>query len=205
MPRKRRKQQLKPVCVCSRSALKLILKGLVVDGVDGDTVSVVIRKGGTPLKVRLYDIDAPQMDQEYGKESKDALTTRVLGKVIFVDIVGVDKFGRQVGILYNGSQRQSFNKELVELGLAYNWPRYGMLYGGNNAQVRARKKRVGIWKHFGGEVRPWSHRHGSDQTPMEYMQAKNEAEALAKIANKQMESEFSARPVPPAQESQAAA
>ena len=40
---------------------------------------------------------------------------------------------------------------------------------------------------------------------MEYMLAKNDAEALAKLANKQTESEFSARPVPPVEESQAAA
>ena len=40
---------------------------------------------------------------------------------------------------------------------------------------------------------------------MEYMPAKNDAETLAKLANKQTESEFRARTVPPVQESQAAA
>ena len=132
-----------------------------------------------------------------------------LGKVLYLDIRCVDRYGRQVGVLHKGKPRNSFHKLMVELGFAYNWPKYGMLWGGYNAQNRARQLRVGIWQRFGGEVRPWSHRHGSDQTPMEYMHAKAEADALAKQTNKQTdretESEFGARPVPPAQESQAAA
>ena len=176
---------------------------------DGDTLKAIAKKGEEPFKIRLHGIDAPELDQEYGKESRDLLAALVEGKVVFVDIVDVDCYGRQVGILHPGNPRESVNKALVEVGLAYYWPKYGMLRGGCNAQKRGRRLRVGIWQRFGGEVRPWSHRHGSDQTPMEYMQAKNEAEALTKQMNKQTdretESEFGVRPVPPAQESQAAA
>ena len=49
------------------------------------------------------------------------------------------------------------------------------------------------------------HRSTLGAWQMEYMPAKNDAETLAKVANKQTESEFSARPVRPVQESQAAA
>ena len=156
------------------NALVLILKVLVADVIDGDTVKVAIRKGATPMKIRLHGIDAPELDQDFGPESKGVLEKMVLGKTVMLDIVGVDRFGRQVGILYRKSPKNSFNKLLVELGMAYNWPRYGMLDGGNNAQVRARKKRDGIWQRFGGEVRPWSHRHGGTQTPIEYTKAKLE-------------------------------
>ena len=39
---------------------------------------------------------------------------------------------------------------------------------------------MGIWARFGGDVRPWSFRHGGTETPIEFVKAKNEAEAKAK-------------------------
>ena len=171
-----------------RNPLTVRLKVKVVDVVDGDTVKVITRRRGNPLKVRLHGIDAPELDQDHGQESRDALAKMVESKVILVDILCVDRYQRQVGILHKGNPRNSFNKLMVELGFAYNWNTYGMLWGGHNAQVRARRKRVGIWQTFGGEVRPWSHRHGGTQTPIEYTKAKLEqaenekAEYKARIA-----------------------
>ena len=83
-----------------------------------------------------------------------------------------DFYGRRVGVLYERTWKWSINKEMIERGLAYNWPSYGMLYGGDRAQRRARAKRIGLWERFGGEVRPWSHRHGGTQTPLEFMEEK---------------------------------
>ena len=159
-------------------ALRLRIK--VTEVVDGDTVRAISKKGEEPFKIRLHGIDAPELDQLYGEESRDLLAALVEGKVIFVDIVDVDYYGRQVGILHAGNPRQSVNKLMVELGLAYNWPKYGRLWGGHNAQKRARSKRIGLWQRFGGEVRPWSHRHGGTQTPIEYTKAKLEAGDKAK-------------------------
>ena len=154
----------------------------VVAVTDGDTVSVIPKGGKESMKVRLHGIDAPELDQEFGVESRDKLVALLNGKSVFVDILCVDRYGRQVGILHSGNPRQSFNKEMVEEAMAYNWPRYGMLYGDNNAQVRARKARVGIWARFGGEVRPWSFRRGGTETPIEFAKAKKleKAEAKAK-------------------------
>ena len=135
---------------------------------DGDTV-VVAREDGVALRVRLHGIDAPELDQLWGPESRDVLAALVLGQTLFLDVLDRDRYGRTVGILHGGDPRQSVNKEMVERGMAYNWPRYGRLWGGNNAQIRARKKRVGLWERFGGHVRPWSHRHGGTQTPIEFM------------------------------------
>jgi len=163
-----------------RNPLIIRLKVLVVSVTDGDTVKVKVKKNSDPIKIRLHGIDAPEMDQDYGPESKEALEKMVLNKVVYLDIVGVDRFGRQVGILHRKTQRNSFNKLLVELGMAYNWPTYGRVYGGHNAEERARSKRIGIWTRFGGEVRPWMHRHGSNETPIEYTKRKIEETEQAK-------------------------
>lgn len=180
-----------------RNPLTLRLKVLVVDVTDGDTVKVIVKEGGTSFKIRLHGIDAPELDQEYGPESKEALSKMVLGRVILVDILCVDRYRRQVGILHKGKPRKSFNKLKVELGFAYNWPKYGMLWGGHNAQRIARKKRLNLWSQFGGEVRPWSHRHGGTETPIEFKkrkireteQAKAKREARIKAALEAMQAQ----------------
>ncbi len=148
------------------------LRMAVVAVPDGDTVVVVA--DGIALRVRLHGIDAPELDQPWGPESRDALAALVLGRRLILDVLDLDRYGRTVGILHGGDPRRSVNKEMVERGMAYNWPRYGMLYGGNNAQRRARSKRVGLWERFGGHVRPWSHRRGGTQTPIEFMKASKE-------------------------------
>ena len=163
-----------------RNALVIRLPVEVVAVSDGDTVRVIPRGGNAPFKVRLHGIDAPEISQPFGEESRDKLAALLAGKSIFVDILCVDRYGRQVGILHEGNPRQSFNKQMVEEGMAYNWTTYGRVFGGNNAQVRARKKRAGIWARFGGEIRPWSHRRGGTETPIEFVKAKAEAEAKAK-------------------------
>ena len=68
---------------------------------------------------------------------------------------------------------------MVEEGMAYNWQIW-MLYGGNNAQVRARKARVGIWARFGGEVRRGLSAWGTE-TPIEFAKAKKLEKAEPKL------------------------
>ena len=111
-----------------RNPLILRLKVKVVSVTDGDTVKVIVKKNGKPLKIRLHGLDAPELDQEYGPESKIALEKMVLNKVVYVDILCVDRYGRQVGILHRKTQRNSFNKLLIELGFAYDWPKYGRVW-----------------------------------------------------------------------------
>lgn len=163
---------------------------------DGDTVHAVLEGATEPVKVRLGGIDAPEMDQEYGPESKALLERLALGKQLNLHVICTgsnldcpggdactctDIYGRLVGVLSEGSWRQSINKRLVEAGLAYDWPRYGLLEGCHNAQRRARSKRVGVWARFGGEVRPWSHRHGGELTPMEFMKTKGKGEEAEEV------------------------
>ena len=169
------------------------LQVLVVSVTDGDTVKVVIEgEDPPPFKVRLHGIDAPEKYQVYGKESTEALSRIVEGKSVTLDVFGVDRYGRTVGVLHDGDWKHSFNKELVEMGLAYNWPTYGMLWGGDKAQRRARAKRVGIWARFGGEIRPWSWRHGGGQTPTEYVKAKMEAAEAGRIKRREIEARVEA-------------
>ena len=148
------------------------LRVMVTSVRDGDTVYVLLDSDNTPRKIRLHGIDAPELDQEYGPESREALATLALNKSLYLDALSYDCYGRIVGVLYEKDWRRSVNKAMIELGMAYDWPRYGRVFGGHNAQKRARSKRLGLWQRFGGEVRPWTHRQGGTQTPIEFTKAK---------------------------------
>ena len=59
----------------------------VVSVTDGDTVHVIPEGETEPLKVRLGGIDAPEMNQPYGEESKNLLTILALGRSLTLDVV----------------------------------------------------------------------------------------------------------------------
>ena len=142
-------------------ALTLRLPAEVVEVVDGDTVLVIVKGGNNPFKIRFHGIDAPKLDQQYGQKSKDKLAALLAGKDIFVDILCVDRYRRQVGSCIGGTRTSPSTKSLSNVGSPITSP---------NMECSG----VGIWARFGGEIRPWSHRHGGTQTPIEY---KKEREA----------------------------
>ena len=124
--------------------------------VDGDTVRV-FRNGflrslfsGDPIVVRLYGMDAPESEQKFGKES-----TRELRKMLRrrrglkLEVQDYDRYERLVGLLYYGSagRTKSLNFLMVENGWAHAYTRYGGRdLGFQEAEDRAKVKKIGIWK-----------------------------------------------------------
>jgi micrococcal nuclease len=89
----------------------------VIVVLDGDTV-LVLRKGG-PMKIRLAEIDAPEMAQPFGLASRNTLAEKVLHKQVWVSTLAVDKYGRIVSQLkVNGL---SVNEEMVRRGMAWEY------------------------------------------------------------------------------------
>ena len=130
---------------------------------DGDTVSV----RGRRERVRLANIDAPEMSHGYGKpgqpfsvQSTKWLTEQVEGKPgVSMRCVDQDRYGRSVCDLYrNGSH---VNKELVRAGLAWAYTankRYLRDRTVLDAQEEARAAHRGLWAQP-KPVPPWDWRH----------------------------------------------
>ena len=136
------------------------IKYKVIKGSDGDTISVKKLKNnvldGDLIKVRLYGIDAPEKDQDFGYESKKALMNYVSNKTIEIDIKSKDRYGRSVGILYVDGR--NINEELLRDG--YVW--YYEQYDKNNERSRllqenAMKNKLGLFSKK-GYVEPWKFR-----------------------------------------------
>ena len=85
--------------------------------VDGDTV--VIQK----TQIRLYGIDAPEMNHPYGNKAKWALVNMCKGQIIRADVTDTDTYGRTVARCYLGDGRD-LSAEMVKLGLAIDWPKF---------------------------------------------------------------------------------
>lgn len=97
---------------------------------DGDTVTLSVDLGydikRDDLQVRLYGINAPELNTPAGKEAQAFLEPQLLGKsIIFVSIKDKqEKYGRILGQLYyNGI---CVNDELVRTGHALPWDGQGV-------------------------------------------------------------------------------
>ena len=136
------------------------IKYKVIKVSDGDTISVKKLKNnvldGDLIKVRLYGVDAPEKDQDFGYESKKALMNYVSNKTIEIDIKSKDRYGRSVGILYVDGR--NINEELLRDG--YVW--YYEQYDKNNERSRllqenAMKNKLGLFSKK-GYIEPWKFR-----------------------------------------------
>jgi endonuclease YncB( thermonuclease family) len=129
---------------------------------DGDTV--ILR--GAAQRVRLANIDAPEMSHGYGRPGQPfaVQATRwmeraVEGKDVSVRCPDEDRYGRRVCVLLlNG---QDVNKELVRQGLAWANtanPRYLRDRSVLDAQREAQRERRGLWAQP-HPTAPWLWRH----------------------------------------------
>lgn len=119
--------------------------------VDGDTL--VIKK----TQVRLFGVDAPEMNHPFGKKAKWALVSLCKGQKIRAEVTDQDTHGRTVARCYLEDGRD-LSAEMVKLGLAIDWPKFS---GGKYRSMEmpdARKKlwranarqngRMGLWKQY---------------------------------------------------------
>ncbi|WP_137701456.1 thermonuclease family protein [Marimonas lutisalis] len=118
---------------------------------DGDTIKI------KKTQIRLFGIDAPELNHPYGKKAKWALHGLCKGQTIRAEITDVDNHGRTVARCYLPDGRD-LSAEMVKQGLAIDWPKFS---GGKYLNLEtddARKKlfladarqkgRMHVWERF---------------------------------------------------------
>lgn len=139
------------------SALSLYaasITGSVVGVTDGDTITV-LDTDKTQHKIRLYGIDAPESNQDYGQRSKQLLSALVYGDTVRVDYDGKDRYGRIVGKVYNGEQY--VNAEMIRLGMAWHYKQYSKDNDLADLETTAKAGKIGLWSRPDA-VAPWDFR-----------------------------------------------
>jgi endonuclease YncB( thermonuclease family) len=125
---------------------------------DGDTMILE----GSRDRIRLADIDAPEMGHGYGRPSqpfaaqaKKWMKEKVEGKRVVLRCPDEDKYGRRVCVLFlNG---ENVNKSLVQAGLAWAntaRPQYLRDQTILDAQRQAQAARAGLWTQA-RPIAPW--------------------------------------------------
>lgn len=145
-------------CLCSTAQAELI-HSTVTSVYDGDTVTLA-----TGDKIRLAGIDAPEIKQPFGIQSRDALRSAVLNKPVTVSWSKVDKYKRKVGKIY--LRRIDQNWRQVQAGLAWHYVKYEAEQSPRDrkryatAHITAKAKRTGLWADPGA-IAPWDFRRNS--------------------------------------------
>ncbi len=142
--------------LCLNSVSSEVLLGVVIAVHDGDTITMKNESG--QKKIRLAGIDAPELSQPYGVESRRALREVVLDKQVRVETAKIDKFGRVVGrVILDG---QDINLKQLQLGMAWAYREYlrelskedKVLY--LEAEEQSKAVVAGLWNES-NPVEPW--------------------------------------------------
>jgi endonuclease YncB( thermonuclease family) len=139
------------------SALADEAAGKVVRVQDGDTLTVLVDR--TQLKVRLLDIDAPELGQPFGRRSRQSLASICAERSARVVWNNKDRYGRILGqvtcagIEANASQVRN---EMAWVFVRYapkNSPYYAL-------ESQARTAKQGLWSDS-SPISPWDWRSNS--------------------------------------------
>mgnify|MGYP003385395194 CR=1 FL=1 len=132
----------------------------VIVVMDGDTVLVL--RDNMRIKVRLAEIDAPEIAQAFGEKSKQSLADLVLNKQVHVDSQAVDVYGRLVALIKVGNLNVSH--EQVQRGMAWASSRSNKGKALLELQNGAKKAKLGLWAQTDPlPPREWRKAHAAPQ------------------------------------------
>lgn len=124
---------------------------------DGDSITVLTSENDQ-IKIRLAEIDAPELSQPYGKKAKQLLSLMVFGKDVSITTLTIDKYGRTVGRVYQA--QTDINLAMVQTGAAWAYRKYVTDQAFLEAEAEAKKAGIGLWALQPDQITPpWEWRH----------------------------------------------
>jgi endonuclease YncB( thermonuclease family) len=130
----------------------------VVRVVDGDSLIVLVDR--QQMRVRLKEIDAPELKQPFGKRSRQSLATMCAAKQARVIWSEKDRNGRLLARAWCGGI--DANAEQVRRGMAWVFDRYVKDRSLYPLQEVARADRLGLWADA-APMAPWEWRAAKAQ------------------------------------------
>tara|TARA_B100001778_G_C18415770_1_gene551039 strand:- start:223 stop:702 length:480 start_codon:yes stop_codon:yes gene_type:complete len=131
--------------------------GVVTRVIDGD--SIIVKENGDLNKIRLRYIDAPELSQDYGEESKKFLQNQLLDKSVLVYTEYNDRYGRQLADIYIHNETESIyiNAKMIKSGNAWVYKTYRSNSYLINLENHAKINNKGIWSSQ-EPLKPWIYR-----------------------------------------------
>lgn len=110
---------------------------------DGDSLVVFRNDVKRQSEIRLAGIDAPELAQPWGIQSRSALRRMVDRRQVQVEVTDRDRYGRLVGKVWRG--RNYVNAAMTSGGHAWAFTRYLDDKAIRDGQRAARAARRGLW------------------------------------------------------------
>ena len=130
---------------------------------DGDTVRALNMRD----PIRLWGVDAPEVQQNGGTQATEFLRTHLKpGDLIMADILGTDQYGRNLAVI-SRREEANINHLMVEQGWAFPYYGPGDLKNSclESAQRFVRTNFRGMWgMQENGGTRPWVWRKQQRET-----------------------------------------
>jgi micrococcal nuclease len=132
-------------------------KYICVDALDGDTIWIMIE--GRKTKIKIDGIDCPEMGQDFGRNAKQFTSDLVVGKIVEVNIKGVDKTKTAAAFVL--IDKKDIGLALLRAGLAWNYKQYASddpVYA--LIEEDAKKEKIGLWS-MTNPISPWEFRRNA--------------------------------------------
>ncbi|MEL7004255.1 MAG: thermonuclease family protein [Bacteroidota bacterium] len=131
------------------------IEGKIIDVIDGNTFEV-LTKEKEKITFMLFDVDSPEIGQEYGEEAKSFVTKVVLKKKVIIKTKGKDRWGNKLAqiSLRNGDD---LSEILVKSGLAWVGERYQSIASLKTLESTAKDNTLGMWQSE-EIMSPWVYR-----------------------------------------------
>ena len=118
--------------------------------IDGDTIRAEVE--GKERKIRLNDIDAPEMNQPFGVQSRNFLIRLLDKKDITVVFQGKGSYGRPLGQIY--ANDENVNVLMIKSGFAWVYDKYVEDLSLYEFQDQAKSENLGLWQAE-NPIAPW--------------------------------------------------
>ncbi len=127
---------------------------------DGDTFSLQL-DNGLFAEVRLNGIDAPELAQAFGEESKNFLAQLLADQKVFIVAQEKDKYGRYLGNVY--VNYESVAEKMLAAGLAYHYKDFNQDKTLAALEQQAKNQKLGLWALPEDQrVAPWDWRQSKN-------------------------------------------
>ncbi len=142
------------------------VQGQVVRVWDGDSLHLLDRNGYRH-KIRLADIDAPEIRQAWGTVCRQRLQARVLQQTVEAELLTTDRYGRAVARVWLAGEDVGLQQ--IAAGCAWHYRSVARqrrdaaqyaVYA--EAENRARDQKLGLWQQRRAQA-PWQFRRQGRQ------------------------------------------
>ena len=133
-----------------------IFDAVSLRAIDGDSLEAVM-SDGTSREIRLASIDAPERNQNSGRDAQTHLAALVKGQAARIFQTDTDRYDRAVSFVLTGGTGTDVNATMVSDGFAWHATEFSNDPSLAEFERQAKAARRGLWSQP-SPIAPWDYR-----------------------------------------------